>query len=161
MSPPYTLLRRILPLCVIVASGLLAAAATASAEGAIELRRRQIEVAAAVPRAAARPGADRRLQLVQFDRTPTDADIERLLATGARIIAPVPRDAYLVWTEDVAQVAALAPARLQAIRRRLGFEPLDALAPALDDRVDDDTPVDVTVQLVADTQRTTADLSGS
>lgn len=150
-------LRRRLTCCGAAVLVLLAAGAAAAADAApIELRRRTITAAA--PQARSAPAAPRRLQLVQFEKAPTDADLEDLRAAGVHLVAPVPRDAWLVWTDDDAQVAALAPARRRSLRQRTGFEPRDALAPALDERIGDATPVDVTVQFVAGTEQTAADV---
>lgn len=141
-----------------VVAVLATIAPATGAQRVIELRRRPIEAPAAVARAAGPSRFSRRLQLVQFESTPSDADLTALLATGVRLVAPVPHDAYLVWTDDEAQAEALTPGRQRAVRMRTSFEPLDALAPALDQRRDDASPVDVTVQLVAGTVRSADDL---
>jgi len=147
--------------CVAVIPTPIAFASDATETGhdSILLRRRVVATAdQPVARAAPFPTRERRLQLVQFAATPTDADLDDLRASGARIVQYVPHHAYLVWTSDDRQVEALAPARRRSVRFRTSFQPTDALAPELDSRTDDDTYADVTIQLAAGTARTAADL---
>lgn len=152
-----TFLRRLVPSLVCFAL-LLDSSAAAATDRPIELRRRHIEPARTVARAAVAPSPPRRLQLVQFDSPPSDDELDTLRATGARIVDAVPHAAYLVWTDSDDQIAAITAALSRRVRYRSDFAAVDALSPALDDRTSDKTPVDVTVQLVANTSSTSDDL---
>ena len=71
----------------------------------IQLHRGAIDTSSPAVQAQSRRAADgqfqeRFLKLVQFAAPPTDADIARLEATGARIVHYVPSNAFIVWAES-------------------------------------------------------------
>lgn len=126
----------------------------------LALRRGAVAVERDAPARRAAPGAAaRRLRLVQFDRAPDDDDIERLWATGARIVEPVPHNGFLVWTESEAIGQALTPRAIPALRGSRTFDEADVIAPQLDGARFLDAPVDVVVQLARIAATAQADLA--
>lgn len=131
-----------------------------AAAESLELRRGAVAVdREADPRRLAPGAASRRLRLVQFDRPPDDDDIERLWATGARIVEPVPHNGFLVWTESDAVGQALAPHAIPALRGSRSFDAADVISPQLDGARSLDAAVDVVVQLARIAATARADLA--
>lgn len=109
-------------------------------------------------RRAARSAPQRRLRLVQFAAPPTDADRAALEASGLRVVQYVPQNAFLVWSETKRDVGANARQATLRLRHEGDFTPDDAIAPHLDVARSKAASVDVTVQFVADTEQTDADV---
>ncbi len=109
-------------------------------------------------RRAARRAPTRRLRLVQFAAPPTDSDRAALEASGLRIVHYVPQNAFLVWTDVQKDTGPKARRAVVRLRHEGDFEPQDAIAPSLDAARSKDTFVEVTIQLVADTDQTDADV---
>lgn len=91
---------------------------------------------------------ERRLVLVQAPGPATAELLPALDALGARVISEVPANGLLLWAPDAqvrAGLEALRGGLLQDVRT---FTAPLALAPELDDALADQTPIDVTFQLV-------------
>ncbi|MFP6563064.1 MAG: S8 family serine peptidase, partial [Myxococcota bacterium] len=93
---------------------------------------------------------ERRLKLVQFSAPPTDAELDDLRASGAKIVQYVPQNAYLVWTADepVAGTLSLRAANASSVQYYADYLPAYALSSHLDPHRSDAQLVEVVVQLV-------------
>ena len=93
--------------------------------------------------------ASRRLKLVQFSAPPVDADLEKLTASGAKIVQYVPQNAYLVWTpsNEISSALGLQNAQSAAIQYYAHYLPDYTLAKSLDGHKSSALPIEVTVQL--------------
>jgi hypothetical protein len=100
------------------------------------------------PGAAAQAGSGRQLYVVQFVGPVRDEWLEDLAATGARIVAYVPYNGYVVWTDEAAraQIAQRVSSRVE-YQWHGPYRPAYRLAGALQ-RLDEGESVDVAVQVL-------------
>jgi len=116
----------------------------------IKLNREVIETGAGipvVPQAMRAAGQGKRLMLVQFSAPPVDGDLDIVTGAGARIVHYVPENAYIIWGDDSALSALQSVKTKNEIVQFLDdYHPYYALSPRLDNRLQQASPVEVTVQ---------------
>lgn len=139
----------------IVEPGSGAAMTAAALGGAVSpeldrllLRSEMIDTTVRPVDVAAAPGSGLQLHLVQFAGPVRDEWRADLVAAGARIVAYVPANGYVVWADEAARAAIAARVETRIEYQWHGpFRPAYRLAAPLD-TLPADTPVDVVVQVL-------------